>query len=258
MIQRACIAARCARAGLALAVLLAAAMLWLCLPTGWALRRKAAAAGWAVLLRGFGIRLRCHGAPPEPSGALVAANHVSWTDIAVLGRLLDAGFIAKAEVAAWPVIGLLARRYGCLFIDRNRRGAVRDFTARMRAHPARAGLILFPEGTTGDGNGLLPFRSSLFAAAGARWPAVQPVTITYRRRDGSPLSPAERRRVAWIDDDALLPHAFALAASGGVIAEVWFETPIPATDRKAAAESCRSAIAARLGQDQAAALKRAA
>jgi 1-acyl-sn-glycerol-3-phosphate acyltransferase len=217
-----------------------------------------AGAAWAVLLRGFGIRVRRHGTPSAPAAALIAANHVSWIDVAVLGRLLDAGFVAKAEVGAWPVIGSLARRYGCLFIDRNRRGAVQDFTARMQAHPACAGLILFPEGTTGDGSGLLPFRSSLFAAAHPRWPAVQPVTIAYRRRDGSPLSPAERRRVAWIDDDALLPHAFALAASGGVIAEVWFEAPIPATDRKAAAESCRSAIAARLGEDQAAALKRAA
>jgi 1-acyl-sn-glycerol-3-phosphate acyltransferase len=88
------------------------------------------------------------------------------------------------------------------------------------------------------------------------------VTIAYRRRDGAPLSPGQRRRVAWIGDDALLPHALALAASGGVTVEVWFEESFAPEGRKQAAEASRRAIAARLAalaeEDQAAALKRAA
>ena len=67
-------------------------------------------AGWRLLLAGFGIRVHRHGAPAEPGAALTVANHVSWTDILVLGRLVDAGCVAKAEIAGWPLIGALTRR----------------------------------------------------------------------------------------------------------------------------------------------------
>ena len=252
---------RCARAVLALTALLAMAAPWLCLPAHSHARRALAAAGWQVLLAGFGIRIRRHGAPADPAGALIVANHVSWTDIAVLGRLLDAGFVAKAEVAGWPIIGTLARRYGCLFVARDSRAAAHRVAAEMNAYRAGSGLVLFAEGTTGEGDGVLPFRSGLFAA-GARWPRIQPVTIAYARADGGVLSPRERRHVAWIADDALLPHAMALAASGGVTVDVWFEESFAAPNRKQAAEASRRLIASRLAQiqeaAQAATLKRAA
>lgn len=245
---------RCIRAILALLLALVIAAGWSCLPRGSRLARRVAAAGWSLLLAGFGVRLRRQGAPAEPQ-ALVAANHVSWIDIVALGSALDAGFVAKAEVAAWPLIGPLARRYGCLFVARESRSAVLDLAAAMEGYPRDAGLVLFPEGTT-DGTGLLPFRSSLFIAPSRRWPKVQPVTILYRDRRGQPLSPEALRRVAWIGDDALLPHAFALAAAGGVEVELWFEPTFVPADRKGAARRSREDIAARL--DQAAALKRAA
>lgn len=248
---------RCTRAILALVILLALAGPWLCLPAGSRLKRTLPVAGWRVLLAGFGIRIRCHGAPADPANALIVANHVSWTDILVLGRLVDAGFVAKAEVAGWPVIGPLARRYGCLFIKRESRAAAHRTAADMNSYRAGSGLVLFAEGTTGEGHGVLPFHSSLFVT-GARWPRIQPVTLVYARADGSPLSPQERRRVAWIGDDALLPHAMALAASGGLIVEVWFEESFVAQNRKQAAEESRRLIADRLELAQAATLKRAA
>ncbi|MBV1690542.1 1-acyl-sn-glycerol-3-phosphate acyltransferase [Novosphingobium sp. G106] len=248
---------RCMRAILALAILLALACPWICMPAGSRLRRTLPVAGWRVLLAGFGIRIRCHGSPPDPANALIVANHVSWTDIVVLGRLVDAGFVAKAEVANWPVIGPLARRYGCLFIARESRAAAHRTATEMNAYRAGSGLVLFAEGTTGDGDGVLPFHSSLFVT-GARWPRIQPVTLAYARADGSPLSPQERRRVAWIGDDALLTHAMALAAAGGVTVDVWFEESFTAQNRKQAAEESRRLIADRLAQAQAATLKRAA
>jgi 1-acyl-sn-glycerol-3-phosphate acyltransferase len=249
------------RAVLALAALLALALVWLCLPARSRLRRALARAGWTLLLAGFGIRLRCHGAPADPGRALIVANHVSWTDIVVLGRLFDAGFVAKAEIAGWPVLGPLARRYGCPFIARESRAAAHRLAAEMHARPAGSGLVLFAEGTTSEGDGVLPFHSGLFAT-GSRWPSVQPVTIAYRRRDGGPLTPAQRRRVAWIGEDALLPHAMALALSGGIMAEVWIEPAFVPESRKQAAAVSRMVIADRLArvaaEDQAAALKRAA
>ncbi len=250
-------ALRCARALLALVAVLALVAIWRCLPCRAPLRRTFARASWTLLLAGFGIRLRWHGTPADPASTLTVANHVSWTDIAVLGARLDVGFVAKAEIARWPLIGPLARRYGCRFIARERRAAAHALAADMAAYPAGKGLVLFAEGTTGLGDLVLPFHSSLFAT-GARWPRVQPVTIAYSRADGRPLSPAERRGVAWIDDDALLPHALALVLSGGVLIDVWFEDSFAPRNRKQAAEESHRRIAERLAICQAAALKRAA
>ena len=246
---------RQARALAALAAVLVLSVPWMALPEGWRMRRGLALIAWRTLLAGFGIRVRPFG-QAAPGVQIVAANHVSWLDIAVLGRLLDAGFVAKADVAGWPVIGLLARRYGCAFIERDRRASVAGQASTLRAQiEGRRPVILFPEATTGPGDRVLPFRSSLFAAAsgsgdghGSRI-AVQPVAIVYRRHDGAALSAEELRRVAWLDDDALLPHAMALAASGGVAVEVHFEVPVLASCRKVAARQCQQAIAVRLAAD---------
>lgn len=251
---------RQARAAGALVLVLLLALPWAAARPA-ALRRIIAVAAWAILLRGFGLRVRCHG-PRPPHGALIVANHVSWADIAALARLCDAGFIAKSEVAGWPVIGALARRLGCLFIQRESRMAVQPMLAEMSGRSRGPGLILFPEGTTGDGTALLPFRSSLFAVAGKRRQAVYPVTLAYRRRDGGALCPAGLRRIAWLGEDELLPHALALAAAGGALIDIWFEAPVPPGPRKQVAGATRAAIAARLdaiaAADQAATLKRAA
>lgn len=252
---------RQARAALALGLMLVLAMAWICV--GERRRRAVAVVAWRVLLAGFGIRLRCHGTVPDDAARwLIVANHVSWIDVAVLGGVIDGGFVAKDDVARWPLIGGLARRYGCLFVSRSRRADVSAHAARIEGWPGGQGLILFPEGTTSDGGSVLPFRSSLFPAPGRRWAAVQPVAISFRRHDGTALSSSERRAVAWLDDDALLPHAFALAARGGVLAELWFEPVVVAASRKQAAVLSRSAIERRLAAiaaaDQAATLKRAA
>lgn len=255
---------RQARALGSLVLVLALAVPWLCIPAGSRSSRALVVLGWSILLWGFGIRIRCRGRPSAAGGTLFMANHVSWADIAVLARLLDAGFVAKAEIGRWPVIGPLARGYGCLFVDRGTRADVRHQAYALDNHlAALRSVILFPEGTTSDGTGVRPFRSSLLAAAGqSDWPCVQPVTIRYRRRGGRPLTPAQRRRVAWLDEDELLPHAFALAGHGGVLAEVIYEQPVTASDRKALASLCRERIAARLAEPetarQAATLKRAA
>jgi 1-acyl-sn-glycerol-3-phosphate acyltransferase len=255
---------RCVRAACALLAVLAMAVPWALLPVSSRCRRRVADCGWSVLLAGFGIRLVRHGAPAWPGPTLFVANHVSWIDIAALARLTDAGFVAKAEIGRWPVIGALARRLGCVFVTRGVRSGAREqarlLTERLRE---RAGMIVFPEGTTGDGKALQPFASSLFAAAGeAGWASVQPVAIRFFARDGTALDDAGRRAVAWLGDDALLPHAFALAARGGVIADVSFLDPVARGGRKELASRCAGAIAARLAQagggGQAVTLKRAA
>ena len=235
-----------ARAALGVAVLLALAGPWLLMPQGSWLWRQTALMAWRAVLWGFGIRLRVIGAPVP--GALVVANHVSWSDIPVMGRVIDAGFVAKGEVAAWPVIGRLTAAYGCLFVEREARGKVGEQASAVAARLTDGhGLILFPEGTTGEGDACLPFRSSLFAMIPPGTP-VQPLALRYYRADGTALTARERREVAWIDDDELLPHAIALARRGGLVAELWFGTPMAAGERKALTRACFAQIEGRLAQ----------
>lgn len=237
------------RTGLALVILLVLGLARLALP--W---RAIERLGWAAVLHLFNVGVTVHGRPAA-GGALMLANHVSWIDIAALGRITDACFVAKAEVGGWPVIGAAARRIGCLFVDRGSRRSAQDVAGQIGARLRRGrNVIVFPEGTTGPGDCVLPFRSTLTGATGGAALAVQPVALVYRTAQ-------DRRLAAWLGDAALLPHALALARSGGVALEIWFEPPFLAPDRKAAACRAQVAVAARLTSvlvDQAATLKRVA
>ncbi|MGE0260060.1 MAG: lysophospholipid acyltransferase family protein, partial [Alphaproteobacteria bacterium] len=114
----------------------------------------------------LGIEVCVVGAPAASRPVLFAANHISYLDITVLGSLLDASFVAKTEIAGWPLFGWLARLQRSVFIDRRARTTAhqRDsIAARLAAGEA---LILFPEGTSGDGNRLLPVKSAQVGVAG--------------------------------------------------------------------------------------------
>lgn len=236
----------------ALALFLPMTAVWLAWPRRLPGRRAFAALGWRLLLRGFWVRVVVRGQPLAGPGVLFVPNHVSWMDIPVLASLLDTAFVAKGEMRGWPVLGALARAYGCLFVDRERRGEAGVQAAALADHLERRPIVLFAEGTTGLGLGVLPFRSSLFAlvpgvAEGTE--RVQPVTLRYRRANGERLSAQQQRQVAWIDDDELLPNALGLARMGGLVAEVWFEAPVNGGDRKTLAKGCERTIAARLASD---------
>ncbi len=118
------------------------------------------------LCRVLGVRVRVHGAPPpKGASALIAANHVSWLDIPVVTSQGHASFVAKSEIAGWPGVGILARLQRTIFIDRSRRTHTGEVAGAMGERIGRGErIVLFPEGTTGDGTRVLPFRSSLFGA----------------------------------------------------------------------------------------------
>jgi lyso-ornithine lipid O-acyltransferase len=232
---------------------------------GWRLAERIPVFFHRLLLRLVRVRVVVRGTPPQPGrAALVLSNHVSWMDIPVLGSLLPVSFVAKSEVAGWPIVGLLARMQRCIFIDRARKSHTTHVNAEVAHRLARGDLIvLFPEGTTGDGNRLLPFRSSLVGAARAALAEpileridLQPLAIVYVRRNGLPVTRRERPAIAWYGDMELAPHLAAFVRAGSVDAVVQWGEPIPfdtASDRKratAAAEAAvRSAVeeAARLG-----------
>src|SRR5690606_20965312 len=165
---------------------------------------------------------------------LLASNHVSWTDIPVLGANADLAFVARADMAHWPVIGMLSRLQGTVFIDRTRRSAaasqVREIGGRLAGGDA---VVVFAEGTTDDGNIMLPFRSTLFGAAGNALRAdgtgavmVQPVAIAYTRLQGLPMGRILRRHAAWNGEQDLMPHALRHLHEGGIDAEVHVGEPV--------------------------------
>jgi len=229
-----------------LAILLVLALPWACMPARWPASRRLERTGWAILLRGLRVKVVCRGDTTIAGPGLIVANHVSWSDIAVLSLLFDTTFVAKSEVRGWPVLGWLAWRHGCRFLRRGSRRAAHELGVEMPTHRSRPLLTLFPEGTTSDGSAVLPFRSSLFQGAVDGAATVQPVSIVYRRRDGAALSASERRQVAWLDDDLLLSHFAGLARLGGIIAEVWIEDPVAAAERKALARQSHAVIARRI------------
>ncbi len=193
-----------------------------------------------------GMRVTVVGEPAPPP-LLIAANHSSWLDITVLGGLMKPlSFVAKAEVARWPVLGLLARLQRTIFIDRTRRmdtGPVTEEAARRVAKGEV--VVLFAEGTTGDGNRILPFRSALLGAAedatGDGVVTVQPVAISYVGIQGLPVGRSDRPHVAWYGDMDFVAHFRRLIGQGAVDVIVSFGEPIrigPDASRKVVADRC--------------------
>lgn len=203
--------------------------------------------GWGVLVLPLvGLRFRRIGVPMTHPGAMVA-NHASWLDILTLTRASRIFFVSKAEVADWPVIGRIARAVGSEFINRRPTEAKRQ-TEILHARLRRGDrLCLFPEGTSSDGQRVLPFKSSLFAVFLAPdlqpllW--VQPVSILYRPCPGLPAD-----FYGWwgaMDFGAHLKAVLALSRRGEVL--VCFHAPLRAADfptRKALAARAESAVAA--------------
>jgi 1-acyl-sn-glycerol-3-phosphate acyltransferase len=215
------------------------------------------------LCRLFGIRLIVVGKPVKDRGVLMLANHTSYLDILVLSGAARVSFVAKKEVASWPFFGTLARLQETVFVERERRsqtGAARD-VIRRRLIEGDA-LVLFPEGTSNDGNHVLPFRSALMAAAEseidqdaqgrAKHVPVQPVSITYVGLHGIPMGRENRPMFAWYGDMDLVPHLWEGVKTGPIDVVVEFHPPMTvdsAGDRKTLAAAAEAIV--RAGQTRA-------
>ncbi len=211
-------------------------------------RLWSAAAAWAAALdvRAEGTRVT------GPGTVLYLANHVSYFDIPALGGLVDAAFVAKSEVAGWPLFGWFSRLTGTVFIPR-RPGRSAAQVAVLRRRLARGeNLILFPEGTNSDGTDVLPFKSALLAiavpAADAPPVTVQPVSLAYTRtRTGEPLTGAKRDLYAWVGADDMFPHLWRALACAGAEVHVVFHPPLalaPDADRKRLAQAAEAEVRA--------------
>ena len=194
-------------------------------------------------LLGFDIVVSGKMATDTPS--LFVGNHTSYLDAMVLGTIIEGCFIAKSEVADWPLIGWLAKLQRTVFVERrsSRTANQRDEIGARLAAGDR--LILFPEGTSDDGVKVLPFKSALFAVAetpvaGAPL-LVQPFSIAYTALAGLPVGREWRPLFAWYGDMEIAPHAWRILTFATVRAEVWFHQPVTIGQygsRKALAEHC--------------------
>jgi len=171
-------------------------------------------------------------------------------DITVLGSLLTASFIAKAEVLNWPLFGQLAKLNRTVFVQRRIPRAAEQRDEISRRLSSGDSLILFPEGTSADGLHVLPFKSTLFSIAeyrGKSEPLVlQPVSISYTQLDGIPLSRLLLPHLAWYGDMKMVSHLFTFVGLGWVTVDVKFHDPVMShqfQNRKEIAEYCHRVVA---------------
>jgi lyso-ornithine lipid O-acyltransferase len=215
---------------IALASLILLPLQCLCLYFDWRLRRYLPRIWHRIVCFWFGIRIRVHGRLESRRPLMLASNHSSWLDILVLSAIADVAFIAKSEVRDWPVFGLFARLQKSLFIEREQKRKtgeqVNEIADRMAGGEI---MVLFPEGTTSDGNRLLDVKSSLFGAAAAALPKapegivyVQPVAVAYTGIYGVPMGRYYRPVAAWPGDIELLPHLKGILACGAIDVDVCF------------------------------------
>jgi lyso-ornithine lipid O-acyltransferase len=213
---------------------------------------------WGGMCRSIGLRVRVIGTPADRNAGgntggrpvVYVSNHSSWLDILVLGSRLGAAFIAKDEVANWPLIRTVARLGRTLYVRRSRTSTGRERDAMRERLAEGDSLILFPEGTTSDGSRVLPFRSAFLsvaelpATADGRPPLVQPVSVVYDRLAGLPTGRASRPIFAWYGDMDIGSHFWRLAQHRGLRATVLLHCPLDPAAFASRKELTRAVFAA--------------
>jgi lyso-ornithine lipid O-acyltransferase len=185
-----------------------------------------------------GVRLNIEGKVAREQGVLLISNHVSWLDITVLSAVAPVSFVAKQEVATWPFVKWLAKLQRSVFIDRTRRSEVTEKANEILERlVAGDHVVLFAEGTSSDGNNVVPFKTPLFAAAkpsgGTQLGGnicAQTLALTYTRVHGIPLCRCGRPAVAWYGDMDLADHAWRLLGIGPLDVNIRVGPPVALDD----------------------------
>jgi len=224
---------------------------WISIKLGLPLRRWIPNLYHRLILFVLGIHVSVRGAPAAERPLLFVSNHSSWIDILALSSVTPLKFVAKSEVAGWPLFGLLAKLQRTVFVDRSRRHATvavnREIAAKLSDGDP---VVLFGEGTSGDGNRVMPFRSALLGAMeqalGEQGRGfLQPVSISYTKLHGIPMGRQHRAIAAWHGDISLVPHLARVIRTGAIDVVVTFGAPIAVdanSDRKALAQALEEAV----------------
>lgn len=175
--------------------------------------------------------------------AILVSNHISWLDIIVIGQYLPAYFVAKSDIAGWPVIGYLAKQGGTIFIRRGNKQHIKTTAEKMVWLLRQNGnIIAFPEGTTTKGDEVVHFHSSLFQPALLTRSTIQPVALQYLG--------AAKEHAPFIGDDAFVPHLLKMLALDKIEVQLNFLPAINSSgkNRHAVSLEARSAIAGKISE----------
>jgi lyso-ornithine lipid O-acyltransferase len=227
---------------------------WLAVRMGWPVRRRIPTFYHGIVCRILGIRFTVVGRRSDQHPLLIVSNHTSWLDISVITAVAPVVFVAKREVATWPVFGLLARLQRSVFVDRTRPHKTRDVNSEIAQRLAGGDpVLLFGEGTSSDGNRVLAFRTALVGSASDAlaeaehvkrvW--IQPLSVAYTGLLGLPIERYDRHRVAWYGSAPLWPHFSWLVAHSAVDVVVTWGEPLAydeASDRKTVARQMEQAV----------------
>ncbi len=226
--------------------LLSITVFLVCRPLGQVPRRALILWHHGVNCQIAGFKVEVRGEARREHPTLFICNHVSYFDIPIIGALVDGCFVAKSEVKTWPIIGIMAKLQRSVFIERVARRAGDHRSELLDRMNGGDNLILFPEGTSSDGNGVLPYKSSLFAIAQSEVASqpivIQPMSIAYTKLDGMPLGRYLRPFFAWYGDMDLASHLWQALALGRCSVVVEFHPPVTIADfgsRKALSEHCQ-------------------
>ena len=195
-----------------------------------AAEREACVQQWAErMLNLMGISLTVQGTPPMHGPVLVVCNHLSWLDILTIHAAKHVRFVSKSVVRHWPVIGTLSTGAGSLYIERERRRDAMRVVHHMTEALRKGDVIaVFPEGTTSDGHGLLPFHANLLQAAISSGAPVQPAALRFADAASGETSYAPR----YFDDDNLLTSVWNTLKAPPLLAIVRFGEPQPSHGRE--------------------------
>ena len=200
---------------------------------------------WCKQLLGiFQMRLSVIGAEQlEDTHYLMAANHISWIDIHVINAYKPHYFVAKSEVASWPIFGWMAKQLGTLFIERGKSNSIRNMVQEIAEQLSQKAICIFPEGTSTDGWQVAPFKPNLFEAAIVASAPVYVLAFLYFDLQTGKKTTAP----AFIGDMGLVDSMWNLICSPPICAQISISEKLPALkDRKALAELSQSLIAAQL------------
>lgn len=187
-----------------------------------------------IICRVLCIEVECVGTPLTGRQVVFVGNHLSYLDVPVVGSLAPGRFVAKADVQAWPLFGFLATLQRTVFVSRRSRDAFMAIRAMDDALHGGDNLILFPEGTSSAGDGMIAFKSSAFSAPARyvrRGALIQPFSINLERVDRRlPRTLRDRNLYAYYDDMQLPGHLWRFLQTRGARVRLVFHPPLAAAD----------------------------
>ncbi len=189
--------------------------------------------GCRAICRALQTEVRLIGEPPTRNGMLAVCNHVGLLDTVAIASVLHVTFVSKAEVEHWPYVGWVTRLVGVIFVERERKMQTGLLVERVQQRLAdHVDVLVFPEGTTGFGEGVRPFKTGSFAAV-AELPdaAVLPLCLKGVSVNGRSEPAFLREVLTWTGETTMFKHAWQLLTARRIVIELHIGTPIETRDR---------------------------